>query len=323
MRSPRSLVLVSVLSMACVAGPADSLDGFGDDADAPDDESSAGAESGDDESSPQRFDLGGPDTAQDDAPCGRVDVLFVIDNSASMADEQANLVASFPGFIGGIESILPSTDYHVGVITTDTNEFNGTTCHRIGALTVATGGEASSNAQCGPFTDGNRFMTADDELDECFACAAQVGIDGAGLERPMDAISAALDPFGADLALCNAKFLREDALLVLVLITDEEDAGNSQGGPAEWKASVVAAKGDEEQVVVLSLLGHDKPNACIPEQWDGMDGAEIAPRLIEFTESFAHGEVGDVCAGSYAEFFQRGIEGIADACQVVVRPDPD
>jgi hypothetical protein len=309
---------------ACTAGPADSLDGFGEDEDMADDGSStdaadeSGAESSDDgEASQQRFDLGG-DTGQDVAPCDQVDVLFVIDNSGSMADEQANLVASFPGFIAGIESILPSADYHVGVVTTDANEHNGNNCHRIGALTIATGGEASSNAQCGPYADGNRFMTAADDLDACFSCAAQVGIEGNGLERPMDAIAAALDPFRADLGVCNAKFLREDALLVLVLITDEEDEDDSLGGPEEWKANVMAAKGDEERVVVLSLVGHAKPNACIPGQWDGKVGAEIAPRLIEFTESFSHGQVGDVCAGSYAEFFTDGIHGIADACNVVV-----
>jgi hypothetical protein len=320
--------LFSALLFACTAGPADSLDGFGevDDgeegdtgsstADAPDDS----AESSDDgePASQQRFDLAGLDAAQETAPCDQVDVLFVIDNSGSMADEQANLVASFPGFITGIESILPSADYHVGVITTDANEFNGNGCHRIGALTIATGGEASSDAQCGPYSNGRRFMTAADDLDECFACAAQVGIEGSGVERPMDAIAAALDPFAADLAVCNSQFLREGALLVLVLITDEEDEGDSVGGPDEWRANVVAAKGGEDRVVVLALVGHDKPNACIPGQWDGMVGAEIAPRLLEFTESFAHGKVGDVCAASYAEFFTDGIVGIADACNVVV-----
>ena len=318
MRTRRSLLLVSALLGACTAGPADSLDGFGDVDDGDADHASSGTDGGE-PASPQRFDLAGPDAPpQDTQPCDRVDVLFVIDNSGSMADEQANLVASFPGFIAGIESILPSADYHVGVVTTDANEFNGNGCHRIGALTIATGGEASSDAHCGPYATGYRFMTSADDLDECFACAAQVGIDGSGDERPMDAIAAALDPLSADLAVCNSNFLREDALLVLVLITDEEDEGDSLGGPEEWKANVMAAKGDEDHVVVLALVGHAKPNACIPGQWDGLVGAEIAPRLVEFTESFAHGRVGDVCAASYVEFFSAGIDGIADACNVVV-----
>ena len=204
------------------------------------------------------------------------------------------------------------------MITTDANEFNISGCHRIGALTMATGGTASSDAQCGPYARGLRFMTASDDLGESFACAAQVGVEGDGVERPMDAIAAALDPLRSDLGVCNSEFLREAALLVLVLITDEEDDGESSGDPEAWKANVLAAKGDEDHVVVLALVGHDPPNACIPGQWDGSAGAEIAPRLIEFTHSFEHGGVGDVCAGSYAEFFSAGLRGIADACHVVV-----
>src|SRR5690242_21671906 len=35
--------------------------------------------------------------------CAKADFLFVIDNSGSMADEQDNLIASFPGFIDTIQ----------------------------------------------------------------------------------------------------------------------------------------------------------------------------------------------------------------------------
>jgi hypothetical protein len=324
----RRLPIVALgLLFACTAGPPDSLDGFGE-VEGGEDEEASGSSGGEgstgepapaaDDADASTFDVGAPDLPAEGQPCDRVDMLFVIDNSASMADEQANLVASFPGFIAGIESILPSSDYHVGVITTDDNEYNGGSCQRIGALTTATGGEMSSDAQCGPYANGERFMTAADDLEQAFSCAAQVGVDGDGVERPMDAIAAALRPSEADLGKCNEWFLRDDALLVLVLITDEEDGDESVGDPESWRANLVAAKGDEENVVVLSLVGHDKPNACIPEQWDGMAGAEIAPRLIEFTQSLPHGLVGDVCAPSYAEFFEQGIAGIADACSVVV-----
>src|SRR5688572_8631367 len=45
---------------------------------------------------------GSAGTVADDggrAGCEKVDFLFVVDNSASMEDEQQNPVASFPGFI--------------------------------------------------------------------------------------------------------------------------------------------------------------------------------------------------------------------------------
>ncbi len=274
---------------------------------------------GDDED--RRFDLReAPDSPTDVGPCDRVDLLFVVDNSGSMADEQQHLIASVPGFIDGVESLLgDQTDYHVGVITTDANEFNGIGCRKLGALTTQTGGELSSNAACGPYSGGFGFMDASDPLDETFACAAQVGIDGDGIEQPMHAISALIDVDQGNVALCNEGFLRADALLVLTIITDEEDDGDSPGDPASWYQTIVDAKGgDASRVVVLSLVGHPKPNECIPSQWTGMMGAEIATRIIEFTGMFEHGQVGDICAQDYGPIFAASVVGIAQACDVVV-----
>lgn len=259
------------------------------------------------------------DGDDDDARCGAVDLLFVIDDSGSMADEQANLVASFPGFIADIEELLGETRYHIGVVTTDEYEFNGHGCRRLGALTTRTGGEASSDAACGPFRDERHYMTAGHDLADDFACAARVGIEGSGVERPMDAVDRTLADEGG-VGMCNEGFLRDEALLVLVLITDEDD-DHSEGDPRAWHDAIVAAKGDPERVVLLSLVGTPKPNACIPEQWDGKTGAEIAHRLIELTSSFPHGHVGDVCAPSYKQFFAEAIAPIADACGIPLAPE--
>lgn len=254
-----------------------------------------------------------------DAVCGRVDLLFVIDNSASMAEEQAALVASFPGFIAGIESILGAeTDYHVGVVTTDDSEFNRVGCRHIGALVTQTGGAQSSDAVCGPFAAGDAFMTPADPLDDAFSCAAKVGTAGSGLERPMDAVMSSLLADDGNLGLCNADFLRDDALLVLTIITDEEDDGGSRGGPQAWFDAVVEAKGgDPSRVVALSLLGRPAPNAC---DLDPEIMPEVADRIATFTQMFEHGDVADICATDYAPFFAASVVGIADACDVVIPP---
>jgi hypothetical protein len=263
------------------------------------------------------LDLGDAESTTDADICQRVDLLFVIDNSASMADEQASLVASFPGFIAGIAEILGAeTDYHVGIVTTDENPFNRVGCRRIGALTTRTGGEHSSDAVCGPFATGGAFMTVADPLDDAFACTAKVGTEGSGLERPMDALASMLEPDTRSIALCNEGFLRDDALLVLTIITDEEDDGGSRGNPSDWYDMVVAAKGgDPTRVVVLSLLGRPAPNACAN---DPADAPEMAERIAEFTELFDHGDVADICAADYGTFFATSIAGIAEACDVVI-----
>jgi hypothetical protein len=265
---------------------------------------------------PVGFDLGGlpdlgpPPTLQ--SQCAQVDLLFVIDNSHSMADEQTNLVASFPGFIDGISTFLGAdADYRVGIITTDAYAFNTFGCTDLGDLVTQTGGELSSHASCGPFAEGHPFMTNADDLATSFACAADVGIAGAGVEKPMQALTTLLasrnDP-------CTANFVREDAVLVITIITDEEDDGDSIGDPWDWHAAVLDAKGgDPSRVMVLSLIGRAQPNAC-SSQWDGAVGAEFAPRLADFTERFPHGTVGDACASDYGPYFAALLADVEQEC---------
>ena len=275
-----------------------------------------------------KFDLGNPDAGPlpEHGGCEKVDILFIIDNSGSMADEQINIATSVPGFVDGIQNTLADAEsYHVGVITTDAYSGNAQGCTAIGSLVTQTSGTDSSNSVCTPFADGFRFMTQNDDLGTKFACTARPGTSGDGDERPMDAVRAALSPNMNGAGACNAGFLRDDALLVLVFITDEEDDHEtvpifgfqfgSAGHPPDWFADIVARKaGIEENIVVLSLVGHPKPNACPANQWDGFDGAEIATRIIEFTNMFTHGFVGDICAPSYAPIFDEAIAVIDTAC---------
>jgi len=67
------------------------------------------------------FDLGvQPDAPPVDDGCAGIDLLFVIDNSGSMGAQQTQLLASFDGFILGIEESLDEVDsFHVGVVTSD------------------------------------------------------------------------------------------------------------------------------------------------------------------------------------------------------------
>lgn len=249
--------------------------------------------------------------------CAKVDLLFVIDNSVSMVTEQGNLIASFSEFIAGIRSTLAgATSYHIGVITTDNYQFNDPECRTLGALVTQTGGAGSSDSVCGPFLEG-RYMTEADDLEAAFACAGQVGVEGEHDERPIQALELAL---GDELAAgCNAGFLRDDALLVVVIITDEEDdhttlQGKPQGSPGDpldWFASLVARKGVESNVAVLTIIGGLPQNEC---PFPTGSGAEDSPRLREFTQMFTHGSLGDVCAWSYGPFFTQAVEVIESAC---------
>ena len=290
------LVLLATAFRECGGGPT-----------ASDDVGVGSAESSDGESMPESEDGNDPN-----AGCTKVDLLFVIDDSYSMATEQSVLIASFPEFIASVRASLDAVDsYHIGVVTTDAYPFNDPACQQLGALVTATGGADSSASECGPFGNG-RFMTEDDPLEDSFACAARVGIEGSDDERPIGALLGAISP---DLAAgCNQGFLRADALLIVVIITDEED-DLTPGDPSDWFIEFEQAIGTEHNAAMLLIAGRLPDNTC------GFPigvGAEDAPRLRDFTQRFTHSVLGDVCAVSYAPFFDEALEFVQQACDEFV-----
>lgn len=193
----------------------------------------------------------------------------------------------------------------------------------LGAGVTHPRGEGSSNEDC-MFSTGARYMDSNQpDLSGTFECAAQVGVSSyAGTERPMEAMVQAVSG-STEAAACNEGFLRDDAILVVTFITDEDDAfGDSAGTPAGWKQALISAKnGDENAIVVLGLFGdNDQPGAICQPLVDA-DGAEPSPRLREFVDSFGDkGFFGSVCAPSYDEFFQQAVGLIDVTCEEFIPP---
>ena len=164
-----------------------------------------------------------------------LDLLFVIDDSPSMADKQANLVANFPTFINVLSSLpggLPNL--HLGVISTDMGTKGsqdpplGTSVGQVGnggCSGSGKGGNLVTNAAVtGTFisdikaSDGSRLKNYTGTLDTVFGQMARLGAGGCGFEQPLSAMKAALDNNPS-----NAGFLRPSALLGIVFLTDEDD----------------------------------------------------------------------------------------------------
>lgn len=282
---------------------------------------------------PPRFDVD-TDARPTDAPaadarftaCDKVDLLFVIDDSGSMADNQRSLAASFDGFMRGVRSRLASVQsYHVGVVTSEAYYANVAGCPEIGALITRTSGPGASNMDCAPFAGGNHYLTQDEpDLAARFRCVAQLGSGGDDNERMMRSLLNAVSPRLNAPGACNAGFARRDSLLVVVLITDEDDVAKpcdtpgctpagSGGLPDDWVRELVSYRsGLAQNVVVLSLLGQRLDNAC---------GAQPAARLIGFTRRFGqNGFTGDVCATSYDGFFDQTLGVIETACRGFIAP---
>jgi hypothetical protein len=252
-----------------------------------------------------------------DKGCKKIDFLFVIDNSDSMDDEQANLARSFPGFIGVMRQVLDATDFHIMVVGTggdqDDDDEPAVGAEECEEIQGAGRRRSAEGVECG-IADGLPFMVAQQpDLEATYSCLALVGTDGAAVEKPMDAVLAATSRTLNAPGRCNAGFLREDAVLVVTFVTDEEDR-RSEGEPADWRRTLLALKsGNEDALVLLGLVGDNNVDGgLLGGPCAGRD-ADGSPRLQEFVNS-VDGVLGSVCAPDYTPFFQTAVGSIDGAC---------
>lgn len=150
-----------------------------------------------------------------------VDILFVIDNSNSMEREQISLAAKFSHLVDVLAEHpdgLPSV--HIAVTSTDLGAGQGTGCSAQGDGGNFLGESCGLN---GEFLksivveDGAPETNFQGELADTFACMASLGNKGCGFEQPLEAMKRALSSPQAN------SFLRDDAYLAVVIVTDEDD----------------------------------------------------------------------------------------------------
>ncbi|MSP59616.1 MAG: hypothetical protein EXR72_04600 [Myxococcales bacterium] len=173
-------------------------------------------------------------TCRQDNPSNKIDLLFLIDNSRSMAGMQAELRARFPQFIKtftDLGKVGTFVDLHIGVVTSDygAGPVPARGCQaspggQLGRL-QAIGAEApgSCRAPVGASfliydtSTGGGNLPPGQSLAETFGCMASVGTNGCGSEHVLEAVYAALHNKE------NQGFLRDDALLSVVFLTNEDD----------------------------------------------------------------------------------------------------
>lgn len=137
-----------------------------------------------------------------------LDVLFLIDNSCSMANKQAKLIASFPKFMGFF--LGSGLDYHIGAISTAMDGW---------------GSPEQTNTQGRLRFPGSsappRYITPDTpNAISVFSGMANMGVGGSGDERGRGPIMMALDNHKDG---WNEGFQRENASLHIIAISDEDD----------------------------------------------------------------------------------------------------
>lgn len=128
----------------------------------------------------------------------KIDILWVIDNSGSMADEQQALGTNFDSFIKGF--IAKNVDFKMAITTTDTSSNSKKGEAVPGSLAALTSSAAKANQ--------NQFY--DD-----FMTMVKVGIRGSGYEKGLEATEGFVGKY--------ASWMRAEAYLAVVVLSDEED----------------------------------------------------------------------------------------------------
>lgn len=156
-----------------------------------------------------------PDTMQ-------VDILWVIDSSLSMAEEQDYLGNNFSSFIAALAN--SNEDFQTAVTTTDI-------CHdempddlNLRACPFAYGGNSDTHLR-GSFVgdEGRKVLMADDmDLEDKFREYTNVGTNGSNFEHGLRASSLAVEKA---LNGENEALMREGGFLSVIIISDEQDDG--------------------------------------------------------------------------------------------------
>jgi hypothetical protein len=148
-----------------------------------------------------------------------VDMLFVIDDSLSMTDEQEQLGIWSSELFDVLSASGDLPDLHIAVTSSSVAIPGLPHCEtggdlHVGAAVLQQGRYIRDVA--GP---SGRERNYSGTLNETFAKMAQVGDGGCGFEQPFKAARLALSGYVPG----SEGFLRKDALLLVVFVTDEDD----------------------------------------------------------------------------------------------------
>lgn len=155
----------------------------------------------------------------------KIDVLWVIDNSGSMASSQKNLTDNFTSFIN--EFGQSGYDFHLGVTTTQAYLANAIWTPFFNTNPSYYDGKAQN--EIARLRDGvnngqhSGFFVLDNKTPDIagkFLINATQGINGNGDERSFESMQAALD------SSLNGGFRRPGAFLAVIILTDEDDFSN-------------------------------------------------------------------------------------------------
>ncbi|MHB8874822.1 MAG: vWA domain-containing protein [Myxococcaceae bacterium] len=236
--------------------------------------------------------------AYDQQSASKIDVLWVIDDSGSMAPHQENLAKNFQAFIDLFTK--GAVDYRLAVTTTDIFKVQGQFKGSPRVLSPSTPSVATAfaaNVRVG--TGGSPY--------EAGLEAAQMALDRqnltnlpklAAIEQCKQDCQKAAVPLTC-MDGCPAKtpidFLRPDAYLYLIFVSDEEDESSQDVRYFYRSFETAKGIGNDGTVTTAAIVGDVPTNGC---------GATPGARYHALS-TLTGGEVGSICDASFANTLHK------------------
>jgi len=165
----------------------------------------------------------------------QLDLIFMIDNSSSMKPLQTQMTKNLPDFMNILKDQATGglPDVHIGVVSSDLGAgravFPG--CNKQGGDRGMFKNDPRNPVNCTPpmnkyiissiNPDGSRQTNfGSGDITDVFSCIALLGDTGCGFESQFGSVLAALSNPPPD---GNDGFLRDDAYLAVVMLTNEDD----------------------------------------------------------------------------------------------------
>lgn len=185
-----------------------------------------------------------------------LDILWVMDNSGSMGDEQDSLAYNFDIFIQ--DFVTRNVDFQMAITTTDARS-------------------GYEGAAVGSFNMLNNTAAQNDQQGfiDYFAQKIAVGTGGSGTEKGLNGMRKFIENDGAS-------WLRKDAFLVVVVISDEED--QSSGTVSSYVDHLKSLK-DSDRLINI--------NSIVTMTSDGYGGQTRGDRYMEASNATG-GVVADI-----------------------------
>jgi hypothetical protein len=240
-------------------------------------------------------------------PVADVDILWVVDDSTSMESEQQLVADGFEAFISTIEDT--NINFQVGVVTTDMD---------------------AANPDRGTLIGDPAFITPEDDYVALFEDRVRVGVDGSDQEK---GLAAALDALSEPKASgVNDGFLRKDAVLSIIFVSDEDDCSDedrlaSGDGRScydeedelvavkDYIDAFKALKADTNgRVLASGIVGPDVSENC-PDTWPG--------HRYQATSQGLGGIIGSICDSDYSDIMDQmglAVSGVLTVFQLSYVP---